>query len=260
MSLFADSPRAAVCRRLLTALLLAVIAWPATAGEIVVSAAASLTTAFNAIGEAFERAHPADRVVFNFGGSGQLLRQIERGAPVDVFAAADQETMDRAFAAGLIDASTRADFTRNALVLIVPADSTSGISGLDGLSLPGVRRIALSNPETVPVGRYARAVLENAGLWDLLGPKLINSQNARQSLDYVARGEVDAGFVYATDAAVMPAKVRVAAEIATAAAIAYPIAAVRDSGQMPIARSFIDFVLGDDAQRILRNHGFRPLR
>jgi molybdate transport system substrate-binding protein len=246
-------------RGLLLAAAFGLTATGAGAAELIVSAAASLTNAFAEIGKAFEQAEPGNTITFNFGGSGQLLQQIDRGAPVNVFASADQETMDRAQQRGLIDASTRQDFTRNALVVIVPSDSARPVTGLESLVTAGVRRIAIGNPDSVPVGRYTREVLIRAGLWEGLQPKIINTQNVRQSLDYVARGEVDAGFVYATDAAVMPGRVRVAAEVATPTPIAYPVASIKDNKQAALARRFIAFLQSDAGQAILSRHGFlRP--
>jgi molybdate transport system substrate-binding protein len=143
-------------RGLLLAAAFGLTATGAGAAELIVSAAASLTNAFAEIGKAFEQAEPGNTITFNFGGSGQLLQQIDRGAPVNVFASADQETMDRAQQRGLIDASTRQDFTRNALVVIVPSDSARPVTGLESLVTAGVRRIAIGNPDSVPVGRYTR--------------------------------------------------------------------------------------------------------
>jgi molybdate transport system substrate-binding protein len=246
-------------RGLLLATVFGLTSAGATAAELIVSAAASLTSAFGEIGRAFGQAEPGSTVVLNFGGSGQLLQQIDRGAPVHVFASADQETMDRAQQRGLIDVATRIDFTRNALVVIVPADSGLPFTGLDSLRADGVRRLAISNPDSVPVGRYARDALTRAGLWRALQPRIINTQHVRQSLDYVARGEVDAGFVYSTDAAVMAGKVRIAGEIPTPSPITYPIAAVKDNNQAQLARRFIAFVQSASGQAILVRHGFlRP--
>src|SRR5205085_12135446 len=112
------------------------------------------------------------------------------------------------------------------------------------------------NPDSVPVGRYSKAVLVAAGQWDTLGPKLINTQNVRQSLDYVARGEVEAAFVYRTDAAILPDKVRIALEVPTAAPILYPIAMIKSAGNQAEGRAFVDFVRADVAQKILQNYGF----
>lgn len=229
----------------------------ATAAEIIVSAAASLTNAFAEIGKEYEKASPGQKIHFNFASSGALLRQISRGAPVDVFASADQETMDRANKQNLIVQTSRSDFVRNTLVVVAPKGAKSAPKSLEGLKDTGITRLAISNPESVPAGRYAREALEAAGLWDAVKTKSLNTQNVRQSLDYVARGEADAGFVYGTDAALMPDKVEVLFEVPTRTPILYPIAAVKGNGNENLAMKFIDYVRSEAGQRILARHGFR---
>src|SRR4030095_6017001 len=154
--------------------------FPTQAADIMVAAAASLTNAFTDIGKAQEKPAPGTRLLFNCGSSGQLLQQIFRGAPVDVFASADLETMDRAEKQRLIVRSSRANFAANKLVVVVPGDSKLEITKLQDLTSPQVQRIALGTPETVPVGRYAKGALEKAGLWQELTPKFIFTQNVRQ--------------------------------------------------------------------------------
>lgn len=221
-----------------------------------VSAAASLSNAFKDIGQAYQTQYPDARVNFNFGASGALLQQIAKGAPVDVFASADQESMDLAEKQGLVAAADRRDFVRNALVLITPADSKLVFKRLDDLAQPGVRHIAIGNPDSVPVGRYARHALEAARLWPAIEAKAINTQNVRQSLDYVARKEVDAGFVYATDAAIMADKVRVAFTVPLDIRISYPIAKVGSSANGVEARRFLACIMTPASQAILARYGF----
>ena len=229
------------------------------AADLIVSAAASLTNAFSDIGREYEMVRPGSRVLLNYAGSGQLLQQMARGAPVDVFASADQETMDKAEKQDLIVRGTRRDFVSNKLVVVVPADSRLDLNALDGLRGTEVKRVALSNPETVPVGRYSKQALEAAGLWNALKDKTIGTTNVRQSLDYVARGEVDAGFVYLTDALMLPGRVKVSFEAPPTAPILYPIAAVKGNGNEDRARDFIAFLSRDPAQKILQKYGFgRP--
>jgi molybdate transport system substrate-binding protein len=241
----------------LAILVVAMQAWAgAAAADLVVSAAASLTNAFTDMGREFERTHPGTKVAFNFGGSGQLLQQVARGAPVDVFASADQETMDRAQQQGLLRPGSRADFARNVLVLVVPRGQGAGIAGLAELTGGRFRRVAMGNPDSVPVGRYARSVLVERGLWEPLKDKVVHTQNVRQGLDYVSRGEVDAAFVYRTDAALMPERVEVALEVPTASPVLYPIAIIQDSRQAAAAAAFVDFVRAPAGTRILQKHGF----
>lgn len=245
----------AILRTLVTVLALQFGA-SASAADLVVSAAASLTNAFADIGHAFEAAHPGTKVLLNFGGSGQLLQQIAKGAPADVFASADQETMDKAESENLVEPGTRVDFVRNALVVIVPGDSKLPVASLDQLTKSEFKHIALGNPDSVPVGRYSKGVLTASGHWDALLPKIVNTQNVRQSLDYVARGEVDAAFVYRTDAAILPDKVKVALEVPTVKPILYPIAALKGSDNKETAKEFVRFVRSDAGQKILQKYAF----
>jgi molybdate transport system substrate-binding protein len=229
---------------------------PAPAQELVVSAAASLTHAFREIGKAFEAAKPGATVAFNFAASDVLLTQIAKGAPVDVFASADQDAMNRGEKEQLLLAGSRRNFASNQLVLVVPSKAAP-VGELSALAAPRFRRIAMGSPQTVPAGRYAREVLERANLWTTLSPKLVFAQNVRQALDYVARGEAEAGFVYATDAAIMPETVRIALDLATLTPVQYPIAIVAASRQAALSMEFVRFVAAAPGQRILARHGFR---
>ncbi|XDF36090.1 molybdate ABC transporter substrate-binding protein [Paracidovorax avenae] len=243
---------------LLSAALAALVFAPAAvqAQEVIVSAAASLTNAFQAIGKAFEKAHPGAKMTFNFAASGPLLAQIRQGAPVDVFASADQETMDRAAKDRLLAEGTRADFARNTLVLIVPASATVVPQKLADLSGPGLRRIATGTPASVPVGRYTMAAVQDAGLAAALEPKWIYGESVRQVLNYVARAEVDAGFVYRTDALIDQGKTRIAFTVPTATPVSYPIAQIAASRNAALGRDFIAFVRGEAGQKILGGFGF----
>jgi molybdate transport system substrate-binding protein len=230
----------------------------ARADEIVVSAAASLTNAFKAVGDAYEKAHPGTKLLFNFGASDVLMQQIAKGAPADVFASADQKAMDKAAEQKVIVPSTRKDFAANSLVLIVPTDSKLAPSNLNELTTAAVKRIAYGDPASVPVGRYTEGALKAAGVWDAVSAKGVLASNVRQSLDYVSRGEVDAGFVFGTDAAVMPDKVKVALTVPTTTPITYPIAQVEGSKHAADAQSFIDYVLSPSGQAVLAKYGFKP--
>jgi len=228
----------------------------ACAVDVTVSAAASLRDAFTEIAREFERANPQHKVLLNLGASGQLLQQISRGAPVDVFASADQDTMDRAQTQNLVFRETRVNFTRNALVLSVPIAATTVPTTLADLTTGDFARIAIGNPDSVPAGRYAKSALDKAKLWDTLKPRLVNTQNVRQALDYVARREADAGFVYLTDAVLMPERIRVAFTVPLDADVLYPIAVVKGGGAADVGRAFVKFVVSDKAQAILTRFRF----
>ena len=231
----------------------------APAADLTVSAAASLTNAFKELAQAYEAAHPGDKVLLNFAASDALVAQIAKGAPVDVFASADQEAMDKAAQQQLLASGSRRNFASNALVLVLPSAGAVPVRSLADLRLSAVTRITMGNPAGVPVGRYARQALEKAGLWAAVEPRLVFGASVRQSLDYVARGEVDAGFVYATDALVMKDKVKVALPVPTETPVLYPIAAIRTAPNAAGAARFLAYVQAPAGQGILAKHGFgRP--
>lgn len=219
--------------------------------DINVSAAASLTNAFTELKNKFEKQHPGDTVLLNFAASNPLLRQIQAGAPADVFASADQPTMDKA--AGAIDPASRADFASNSLVLIVPKGREKPARLED---LRPLKRIAVGNPDSVPAGRYARQSLEAAGLWDELASRFIFGENVRQVLNYVARGEADAGFVYGTDARQMADKVDAAMTMGNHDPVTYPIAVAITGNNRAGGEAFVKFALSPEGQAVLAKYGF----
>jgi molybdate transport system substrate-binding protein len=248
---------AAWLRRGLGMALLTVAMVSAHAADLTVSAAASLTNAFKDLGPMFEAANPGTQVLFNFGASGALLQQIAKGgAPVDVFVSADQETMDQAQSQGLVRAAQRRDFVSNTLVVIVPASAGRVPRAVGDLTQAAYQRITIGLPASVPVGRYTKAVLEAAGLWAAIEPKVVGANTVRQALDYVARAEVDAGFVYSTDAAIMADKVKVAFTVPTQKPVLYPAAPIAASSNAAMATKFVDYLQSAQAQAVLARHGF----
>lgn len=237
----------------------ALLAAPARADEILVSGASSLTEAFNEIGQAFTKANPQTRVRFNFAASGALQQQILQGAPVDVFASAAGKEMDALASAKRIETATRVNFASNRLALIAPAGSS--LRGWTALATPAIHRVAISNPDSVPSGRYARETLQKRGLWSAVERKAVLGENVRQTLTYVAGGDVEAGIVFVTDARIEGRRVRIV-ETATPgrdhAPIVYPAAVVRDAPNAAAARRFVRFLLGSTARKILARHGFLP--
>jgi molybdate transport system substrate-binding protein len=226
--------------------------------EVTVSAAISLRNAFEEIGRLYESQQGA-RCVLNFGASGDLMKQIAGGAPVDVFASAAQKDMDDAEKQGHIVAASRADFAANSIVLIVPAGTKSSLKSFEGLRAAEIKKIAAGNPKTVPAGRYAEEVFNAFRILASIRDKLIYAENVRQVLDYAARGEVDAGVVYATDAAVRAKDVQVvtAAPKASHAPVVYPIAVVKGTKNEAEAKAFIALVLSPQGKEILQKYGFR---
>lgn len=242
--------------RLFVALILLAGSPLAAAADLVVSAAASLTDAFRATAQAYEATHPGTHVVLNFAASDVLLRQIVNGAPADVFASADQAAMDKAVAANAVEPASRVDFAGNRLLLIVPKPPRVPVRSPASLAESAVKRVAYGDPASVPAGRYAKAALQASGLWEAVSAKGVLAQNVRQALDYVARGEVDAGLVFATDAAMMPDRVQVVATMPTTVPITYPMAVVAGAKQRAEAASFIAFVRSEQGRQILARYGF----
>jgi molybdate transport system substrate-binding protein len=226
---------------------------------VTVSAAISLKPALEAMRPTYEAAS-GDRLVVNYGSSGALLGQIRAGAPVDLFIAAANKQMDELMTANLGDPATRTDIARGRRVLIVPAEPTAPIAALSDLSGARVRRVAIGQPRTVPAGDYASQALANAGLADAVTPKLVYGANVRQVLDYVARGEADAGLVYATDARDAGEAVRVVATIDAALhePIVYSAALVTGAPRAEAGRRLLRYLQSEPAQRALKDKGFDP--
>lgn len=229
---------------------------PAVADDIVVAAASSLSGAFSELAVKYERQHPGTRVVTSFAASDIVQRQIVNGAPVDIFASADQIAMDRAAEAGAIVPGSRLNFARNTIVLIVPTDNPRNIESVSDLVSDSVTRVGVGNPDIVPAGRYARSALRAAGVWRATAQKRVLGQNVRQVLAYVARGEVDAGLVFATDAAIMPDKVSVVASFYPDDPVLYPIALVERPGRNPEAHELLAYIASDAGQAVLAKYGF----
>ena len=224
----------------------------ALSGEITVSAAASLTNAFTELAQAAEEKNPDLKVLLNFAASTPLLQQIRAGAPVDVFASADLETMDKAREEGLILPESRVNFAANQLVIIAPTKSPLR-SKADILK---AKRAAIGNPDSVPAGRYARASLMTMGIWDSLKDRFIQGNHVRQVLDYVSRDEADAGFVYATDALIGKKTVKVIGVMEGHEPILYPIALTSSAKNKEDAQTFLDFIQSDEGTAILQKYGF----
>ncbi|TAD77928.1 MAG: molybdate ABC transporter substrate-binding protein [Oscillatoriales cyanobacterium] len=225
---------------------------------ITVSAAASLQPALTALQPIYAQQQPTVKLSINFGGSGALKQQILQGAPVDLFIAADNETMDRLAKTGAIDPATRRHLLGNQLVLV--ARPGGPVQGWADLAQPAVKFVAIGNPATVPVGRYAKATLTQLQLWQAIAPKLVLGQDVRQVLAYVATGNADAGLVYATDARQNAAVQTVAiAPEASHPPILYSAAVLRRSSQPAAARSLLNFLGQPAAQQVFQRYGFRPI-
>ena len=230
---------------------------PAT---LLVFAAASLTDALQELDAAFT-SRTGIQVKASFAASSVLARQIEAGAPADVFFSADREWMDYLAQRGLLRSGSRRDLLGNALVLIAPADSTLRLKIAPGFDLAGAlkgARLATGDPESVPAGLYARAALTKLGVWDGVADHLVRAENVRAALEYVARGEVPLGIVYRTDA-LAEKRVRVVDVFPadTHPPITYPLALTVAAQSQ--ASAFIDFLGSEQARQMFVQRGFVAL-
>ena len=224
---------------------------------LLVFAAASLTEVLGELSPAWEKSSGVP-VELSFAASSVLARQIEAGAAADVFVSADQEWMDYLQARDRLDKSSRRDLAGNSLVLIAPADSKLALRIAPGFKLAaalGNGRLATGDPDSVPVGRYARSALTTLGVWDEVADRLVRADNVRSAMMFVARGEVPLGIVYGTDARV-DSKVRIVDTFpeSSHAAITYPGAVTK--GAHPQATAYLQFLAGPEARTTWQRFGF----
>ena len=232
----------------------------ATARPLTVFAAASLKESLDAAAAAY-RQDTGQPVQVSYAASSALARQIEQGAPADVFMSADQEWMDWLQQRDLVDATSRVDLLGNTLVLIAPADGSAQPlvldAGTDLMPLLGDDgRIALALTASVPAGKYAKAAFESLGMWNALAPRVAESENVRAALLLIARGEAPLGVVYRSDAQAEP-RVKVLATFPDDShpPIMYPVARVA-AGTHPSAAGFVQWLQSAEADAIFRKHGF----
>lgn len=224
-----------------------------------VFAASSLTDALSQIGAAFETAGNTAPVL-NFAASSILARQIEQGAPADLFVSADENWMDYLAQHDLIHTATRSSVLSNSIVLVVPADSALDLQIGEGFDLAGALnggRLAMADPDSVPAGRYARAALEHLGVWRSVEAAVVRAENVRTALRFVELGEAAAGIVYKTDAMIARGRVRIAGEFPQQShpQISYPMAVVR-GGRADEAMAFAEFLHAPAAREIFSRLGF----
>ncbi|MDL5053537.1 molybdate ABC transporter substrate-binding protein [Oscillatoria laete-virens NRMC-F 0139] len=224
---------------------------------LLIAAAASLQDAIQELDPIFESANPGITVNYNFAASGPLQQQIEQGAPVDLFISAASRQMDVLQNRNLIVSNTRRNLVANSLVLVVPRNSTLGITGFRQLTQANVRRISVGEPRSVPAGQYAEQVFTNLGILEQLRPKLVFGNSVRNVLGTVESGNADAGIVYATDARIS----NLVRQVATApsnlhAPIVYPMAIIAASRNPQAARTYAQFLTSSQAQAIFRRYGF----
>lgn len=228
------------------------------AATLSVSAAASLTDVMQALFDAYTAKTPGVALQGNYGASGALQAQIEEGAPVDLFFSAAQKPMNALEEKQLLEPNTRVDLLENKIVLIVPKDSRSAITSF--ADLEKAQTIALGEPESVPVGEYAKEILTSLGKWEAVQGKVTFGSDVRQVLSWVEAGEADCGVVYATDAATSDQiKVVCEAPEGSCKPVVYPAAVLKDSKQKEAAAQFLAFLSTDEAKAIFSKYGFTPL-
>ena len=224
--------------------------------ELVIFGAMSLTDALTEVSQRFGEVRNV-KVYCNFAGSSTLQRQIEKGAPADVFISASPKQIDALQEAGLIDEDSRRAILSNRLVLVAPVNSPLAMNDTGLLAQDTIRRIAIGEPNSVPAGIYGKEALIYLGVWDAVQPKLIPSTDVRSTLAYVESGEVDVGIVYQTDAK-LSKKVKVIYQFpdSSHSPIVYPAAVLRDTGSKILAQAFLEYLQTAEAAAIFEKHGF----
>jgi len=245
-------------KKLLTIALLALLlsASSARATEILVFGAASLTDALQELAATYEKT-TGDKLVFSFGASSTLVRQIQAGAPADLFLSADEEKMDILEKDGLLLAGTRKSVLSNTLVVVVPAGSSLQIHKPEDLAGPGVHLLALAEMQSVPAGIYAKKYLQTKNIWDKVSGRVIPTENVRAALAAVEAGNADAGIVYKTDAGISK-KVKIAYEVPRAESpkISYPFAVIAKTQHAEAARRLLTWLESPAALAVFQKYGF----
>jgi molybdate transport system substrate-binding protein len=235
------------------------VAWAgvsAHAATITVFAAASLTDGLREIAHNYAE-KTGDKIEFNFAASSILERQIEEGAPADIFFSADEAKMDALDKKGLVERTTRRSRLSNSLVIVVPADSFLSITSPADLATGKIGHVAMADPKSVPAGIYAREYLDKIHLWDQIAPKVVPMGDVRAALAAVESGDAEAGIVYKTDAAISK-KARVAFDVPRqdGPKISYPMAVMKEAREPKAARSFLQYLDSDAAGRAFARFGF----
>jgi len=226
------------------------------AANVTVFAAASLTDALKEIATNYEK-KGGDKIVFNFGASSLLARQIEEGAPADIFFSADEAKMDGLDKKGLIQKNTRKSRLSNSLVIVVASGHGAAIKNSGDLASDKVKRLALAEPRTVPAGIYAKEYLQKQDLWSAVEAKVVPTENVRAALSAVEAGNAEAGIVYKTDAAISK-KVKIAYEVPAvdSPAISYPMAVLKEAKNTTAATGFFKHLESEEAGRTFEKFGF----
>jgi molybdate transport system substrate-binding protein len=228
--------------------------------ELTISAASSLKDALTEILNQYDQENKNVKLSFNYGSSGTLQRQIEQGAPVDIFFSASHDKFDALVNKELIDKKQVKELLMNDLVLVTNRKNSKLISGFSVLRAENVRKIAIGIPETVPAGKYAKETLEHLKLWDDIQGKLVLAKDVRQVLSYVETGNIEAGFVYRTDAlSSKELKIVSTAKSMSHSPIVYPIGIIRNSKNRSEAEKIVTYLLTKTAIKVFKKYGFKSV-
>lgn len=225
--------------------------------ELNISAAVSMKDALAEIQTNYQKKAPHVKLVYNLGASGSLQKQIEQGAPADIFISAAPKQMNELEAKNLVIKATRKNLLENKLVLIAPKDSTLSISKLEDLQNDTVKQISIGETKVVPAGQYAEQALKKLGVWEKIQSKIVFAKDVRTVLTYVDTGNVDAGLVYKTDAAVSKkVKILATAPDGSHAPIIYPAAVLTGTKNQKAAEEFLSYLAGPEGKSVFEKHGF----
>ena len=254
------APRSRYLRERLSSLQLESPSQATPSVQLTVSAAASLKNVMEEIELLFQQEHPETEIIYNFASSGSLQRQIEQGAPVDVFISAATNKMNALEKQGLLLTETRRDLLKNQMVLVAPASNKKNnlkLDNFDDLTTKEIRAIALGKPDSVPAGKYAQEALTYFKIADKVNSKAVYAKDVRQALNYVATGNVDAGIVYLTDAQVSDnVQIVATAPENSHSPVIYPIAVIKDSDNPEAATELIEFLTTPEAQAVFKEYAF----
>jgi molybdate transport system substrate-binding protein len=223
-------------------------------GELTVAAASDLMPAFEEIGRAFESTYKT-KVVFVFGSTGMLTRQIENGAPVDLFAAASVSYIDELDQKGLIIPDSKAIYARGRITLWTPGESTLRLESIKDLARPEVMRIAIANPDHAPYGLAAKQALESAGIWESVKPKLVYGDNIRQTLQYAQTGNVEVAIVALSLSIQSRGRWSLIPE-ELHQPLAQGLGILKSTKKEQLARAFATFLTGPEGRAIMQKYGF----
>ena len=231
-----------------------------TSNQITISASATFQDVMETIKPLYQEKYPEKEITYNFGASGSLQRQIEQGAPVDVFMVADAEKMDSLEEQGLIISETRQDILKNKIALVTASDNNLELTNFNDITQESINLVGLGEAKTVAAGRYTQEILDSLNIADEVYAKAVYGKDVRQIVNYVATGNVEVGIVFQTDAKnTNNIKTITTAPKESHSPIICPIAVIKDSQNTETGKEFIEFLTSNQAQAVFENYGFIPI-